>query len=191
MFMLGDCLRSDQSLKHDWKDLEEINAYLPLAFIASEDQRFLQHHGFDLDAIEKAFHEIQSGQRFRGGSTISQQVAKNLFLYREQTYLRKGLEAYFTVLIELLWSKDRIMEVYLNIVELGDLTYGVSAAAEEYFSTTAQNINQYQAALMATALPSPISYSLSSPSPYMKQRSKWVLRQMDNLGGLRLLESWY
>ncbi len=175
----------------EWEPLEEISPLLPLAVIASEDQNFLYHHGFDYDAIKKALKHNEKGKKVRGGSTISQQLSKNLFLFPTKSYIRKGVESYFTFLIELFWSKRRIMEVYLNVIELGDGVYGASAAAKMYFGKDAVNLTQTEASLIVTALPNPLIYKLSQPSPYMYSRSEWVRRQMNNLGGKQLLKDWY
>lgn len=191
MFMLSDWLQSDKNIQYQWRDLDEISVFIPLAFISSEDQRFLEHNGFDIIAIEKAYKGIKSGERFRGGSTISQQLAKNLFLYKNQSIFRKGIEAYFTVLIEFFWTKERIMEIYLNVVEMGESIYGVPAAADLFFAKKVKEINQQDASLMATALPNPKRYQLSQPSAYMRKRSIWVQKQMNNLGGVSILEKWY
>lgn len=179
---------SDQKylLRKDWVPLEDISPDLVRAVIASEDQKFPQHFGFDLEAIQDAYQDNKSGKRVRGGSTISQQTAKNLFLWPGQNYLRKGLEAYFTLLLELFWSKERIIEVYLNIVEFGPGVYGAQAAAEVYFHKDAAKLNRYECALIATALPNPAKYSLANPGPYMKRRQQWVLRNMNNLGPIEL-----
>lgn len=176
----------DKSLKwsKDWVGYDEINPSMPLAVVASEDQQFYYHHGIDPEAIQKAlkYNEKKKGKKLRGASTISQQTAKNVFLWPSRTYLRKGLEVYFTFLIELFWSKDRILEVYLNVVEMGDGIYGIEAASQEYFRKPAIKLSRSQAALIATALPLPLKRRADRPTPYMVRRKAWVLRQMNNLG---------
>ncbi len=176
---------------YEWSDIEEINSTVPLAFIAAEDQLFLKHSGFDIKAIENAITYNKNHESKRGASTISQQVAKNIFLVPTKSFFRKGAEAYFTLLIELIWSKKRIMEVYLNTVELGEGTFGVVAASERFFSIKSNAFSRNQAALLATALPNPILFNIEKPSNYMLQRKVWVLQQMNNLGGEQILISWY
>lgn len=174
-----------------WYPIEEISPYVPLAVIASEDQKFLDHHGFDIAAIQDALADNKKSKKIRGASTISQQLAKNLFLVPNKSFVRKGFEAYFTVLIELIWSKRRIMEVYLNVVEMGDGVYGVPKASHLYFQKEPINLSEGQAALIATALPNPKRYSLAKPSGYMYSRQQWIQRQMRNLGGQQLIKQWY
>lgn len=170
-------------LKHTWVPMEKINNSLPLAVWASEDQRFFSHKGFDLKEIDNAVKERNNGGRQRGASTITQQTAKNVFLSPAQTWLRKGLEAYFTTLIELIWDKQRIMEVYLNSIEMGDGIYGAQAAAKAHFGHDAATLSKEESALIAAALPSPLKRSCTKPGPYMQQRQKEILRQMKLLGG--------
>lgn len=179
------------TITKEWVDIENIKPYLPLAAIASEDQRFLDHFGLDFQAIKKAIKDNDKEDKVRGGSTITQQLAKNLFLIPSKNYVRKGLEAYFTILLETFWSKRRIMEVYLNVVEFGKGVYGASAAAKEYFGKDANQLTKENAALMITVLPNPKRYRLARPSGYMYKRSLWIQRQMYNVGGLPLIESWY
>jgi monofunctional biosynthetic peptidoglycan transglycosylase len=176
------------SIQHRWTNWNNISSHLKMAAIASEDQRFATHWGLDLHSIQKAIDEYERGQDLRGASTITQQVAKNLFLWPEHSYIRKGIEAYTALLIELLWSKERILEVYLNIVEFGDGIYGAHAAAHRYFDTTAANLSKWESAFMVTALPAPKRYDLANPSEYMLQRSSWVMRYMDLLGNQQYLE---
>lgn len=183
--------QENYTIDYRWKDLEEIDSSVPLAFISSEDQKFLDHNGFDVEAIKKAIESNKESKKVRGASTISQQVAKNVFLLPTKSYVRKGLEVYFTFLIELIWGKERIMEVYINVVELGEGVYGVEAAAQNYFKKSANKLNRSEAALMATVLPNPLIFKLKSPSAYMRKRSNWVLRQMNNLGGEGILREWY
>ena len=173
-------------LEHDWVPLEEMSADLPLAVIASEDQNFLTHHGFDVDAIMQAMKEREESGRVRGASTISQQTAKNVFLYPSSTWLRKGIEAYFTVLIELIWDKKRIIEVYLNTIEMGDGIYGAEAVAQAHFGCSARELTRSQCALIAASLPNPLKFDSGNPSPYMYRRQKWITRQMRNLGPINL-----
>lgn len=168
-------------LRHHWVPLEEISPDLPLAVIASEDQRFREHNGFDFNAISQAIKENKQGKRQRGGSTISQQTAKNVFLWPGHSWVRKGLEVYFTVLIELIWGKDRIMEVYVNSIEMGDGIYGAEAVAQWHFQCTARDLNRRQCALIAATLPNPLRFSSKNPSAYMLKRQTWILRQMRNL----------
>ena len=165
-------------LHHSWVSLDEMPASMPVAVMASEDQNFLHHHGFDYGAIERAARENMEGGRIRGGSTISQQTAKNVFLWPGRSWLRKGLETYFTFLIELFWSKQRIMEVYLNSIEMGDGIYGVEAVAEQHFNRTAEELTKADCALIAATLPNPRRFNSGSPGRYMKKRQQWILRQM-------------
>lgn len=165
-------------MKHHWVPLNEMSMYMPLAVISSEDQNFEDHHGFDYDAIGKAIEERKSGKRNRGASTISQQTAKNVFLWPTSSWVRKGLEVYFTGLIELIWGKERIMEVYLNSIETGDGIYGAEAVAQLHFNTKAEHLSKQQCALIAATLPNPLKFSSKNPSRYMIQRQGWILRQM-------------
>lgn len=169
-------------IKYKWVDWEDISPYVPLAVVAAEDQKFLEHNGFDFESISEAWEEHQSGERYRGASSISQQVAKNLYLWSGRSFIRKGLEAYFTVLIELFWSKKRILEVYVNIAQFGQGIYGVGAASEVYFQKSATKVAYYQAALMAAVLPNPNRFKINRPSPYVLERTQWILKQMDQLG---------
>ena len=164
--------------KHQWVPIEKISQAMPLAVVASEDNLFMTHHGFDRDQIRKAMDEAEKGRRRRGASTISQQTAKNVFLWPGRTYFRKGLEAYFTVLIELIWGKERIMEVYLNSIEMGKGIYGVEAASRTYFSKPAIELTRAEAALIAASLPNPRKRNLGSPSSYMLQRQSEILSLM-------------
>lgn len=167
--------------EHKWVPLEEMPEDLPIAVMASEDQLFLEHHGFDFDAIEKAWDEAKKGGRRRGASTISQQTAKNVFLWPSSTWIRKGFEAYFTFLIELVWSKERIMEVYLNVIEMGDGIYGAEAVAQQHFGCHAQQLTRQQCALIAATLPNPRKFSSKSPSSYMRKRQGQILTQMGHV----------
>lgn len=162
--------------------LQAMHRSLPLAVIASEDQRFMLHNGFAWEAIEKARAEHRKGKRLRGASTISQQTAKNVFLWPARNWLRKGLEVWFTVLIEALWPKERILEVYLNVAEMGKGVFGAEAAAQHCFNRPAVRLTREQSALIATTLPSPRRYDCRKPGPYLQGRQQWVLRQMRNIG---------
>lgn len=170
----GETLR----LKHEWVSYDKISPDLSLAVMASEDQNFLKHSGFDLNAIETALKESAEGKRRRGGSTISQQTAKNVFLWPASSWLRKGFEVYFTVLIEFFWDKQRIMEVYLNTIEMGDGIYGAEAVAREHFGCDASELSRRQCALIAATLPNPIRFDSSNPSRYMYKRQAWIMKQM-------------
>lgn len=165
-----------------WTSYKNISRHLPLAIVAAEDQKFPFHNGFDFEAISAAYIDNKAGDRIRGGSTISQQVAKNLFLWSGRSYLRKALEAYFTVLIELIWPKERILEVYINIAEMGDGVFGVGAAAPKFFRKKPQQLNMKEAALLAAVLPNPSRYSAKHPSRYVLARQKKILFHMRQLG---------
>ena len=171
-------------LQHDWVPMEEISPNLQLAVVASEDQNFLLHSGFDYDAIKKAIEENKTRKRPRGASTISQQTAKNVFLWPNSSWFRKGLEVYFTFWIELLWSKERILEVYLNSIEMGRGIYGAEAAAQVWFGKPAELLSSYEAAAIAAILPNPREYRASPASGFIEQRKGWIVRQMQNLGKL-------
>lgn len=166
------------AIHHDWVPLERMSRYMPVAVMASEDQNFMHHHGFDFGAIQDAAEEKIRGGRSRGASTISQQTAKNVFLWPTSSWVRKGFEAYFTVLIELLWSKERIMEVYLNSIEMGNNIYGVEAVAQKHFGCSAADLRRSDCALIAATLPNPRRYSSLSPSGYMRRRQKQIEHQM-------------
>lgn len=170
---------------HDWVSIDQISVSMQKAVICSEDQQFLNHKGFDLKAIEKAIAYNRSGKRMRGGSTISQQTAKNVFLWPERSWLRKGLETYFTFLIELCWSKERILEVYLNSIEMGKSIYGVEAAGQFWFKTSASKLTRYQAAAIASILPNPRVYKANPASTYIQNRKNWIVRQMNFYGPLK------
>ena len=164
--------------------LEEIDPQTALAFIASEDQRFAEHNGFDWESIEKAIeHNKENPDRMRGASTISQQVAKNVFLWQGRSWFRKGLEFYSTFLIELLWSKRRILEVYLNVAQTGKGIYGVEAAAQNYYNKSASKLTNTEAARIVACLPNPEVYSVTKPGPFVKRRTQWILKQMKYLTG--------
>jgi len=170
-------------LKKDWVSFDEISPNLKRAVVASEDQRFMEHHGFDFDAIKKAMQYNKKGRKkVVGASTISQQVAKNVFLWPSRSWLRKGFEVYFTVLIEIFWSKERILEVYLNIVELGNGVYGAEAASQYYFNINAKKLSKDQAALLAAILPNPLKWSPAKPSMYILKRRNWIRQNMARMG---------
>ena len=173
--------------RHRWVDLHRISPNLALAVVASEDQKFPVHWGFDVEAIEKAYEMNRHSHRIHGGSTISQQVAKNLFLWAGRSYLRKALEAYFTVWIESCWPKRRILEMYLNVAEFGQGTYGAEAAARRFFREPASRLTRSQAALLAAVLPNPEIYRVASPSLYIERRRAWIIGQMQALGGPEML----
>ena len=174
----------DAVLSHDWVPLEEISPNLQKAVIASEDGNFLNHYGFDFQAMQKAFKNNQKGKRIKGGSTISQQTAKNVFLWQGRSYLRKGLEAYFTVLIELVWGKERIMEVYLNSIEMGKGVYGAEEAAKHWYRKSAVNLTKREAAGIAAILPNPLKYKATNSSSYIERRKDKILRNMRHVGKL-------
>jgi monofunctional biosynthetic peptidoglycan transglycosylase len=175
------------SIKHHWRDDKQIAGQIKLAVIAAEDQLFPQHGGFDVDSIRKAIQERQDGGRLRGASTITQQTAKNLFLWSEKSLFRKGLEAWFTLLMELMLEKQRILELYLNIVEFGPGIFGVEAASQSYFGKTSAELNRRESARLAAVLPNPYRYSVRNPSAYIQKRVLWIEQQMRQLG-LKWLE---
>ena len=179
---------SSYVFRHRWVDLTQVSPNLALAVVASEDQKFPEHRGFDVEAIEKAYELNQHSHRIRGASTISQQVAKNLFLWSGRSYFRKGLEAYFTVLIESCWPKRRILEIYLNIAEFGSGIFGAEAAAQHFFHKPAARLSRSDAAVLAAVLPNPEHYSAAAPSRYVQQRRDWILEQMQALGGSEMLD---
>lgn len=175
--------------RYHWTAYSDISRHAKLAVIASEDQKFAFHPGFDFESIDRAVRDRERGKRLRGASTISQQVAKNLFLWSGGGYLRKGLEAYLTMLIELCWSKQRILEVYLNIAEFGPGIYGVGPAAEVYFKKTPASLSRADAALLAAVLPAPSRLHVTAPSPYLRSRQAWIITQMNRLGGEAYIRS--
>ena len=175
--------RPIREIQYEWRDRRELAATAARAVIASEDQRFLARHGFDFDQLQIALDEHRAGDELRGASTITQQVAKNLFLWSGRSFVRKGLEAYFTVLLEACWPKQRILEVYLNVAELGDGVFGVEAAARRFFGVSASALSAEQAALLAAVLPNPRKLLADRPSSYVRSRQSWILGQM------RLLET--
>ncbi|TDD93535.1 monofunctional biosynthetic peptidoglycan transglycosylase [Flavobacterium cellulosilyticum] len=170
---------------HDWEPIENISLNLQKAVIASEDGSFLSHNGFDFKAMQKAYKGNERGRKIKGGSTISQQTAKNVFLWQGRSYLRKGLEAYFTVLIELIWGKERIMEVYLNSIEMGNGVYGAQAATEHWYRKDASSLTPIQAAGIAAILPNPRKYSATSSSSYINGRKSKIVRIMNHIGKIQ------
>jgi len=165
--------------KRDWVSIDEMGTSIQKAVIASEDGKFTTHNGFDVKAIEKAYKNNQKGKKVKGGSTISQQTAKNVFLWPGRSYLRKGLEAYFTVLIEVVWGKERIMEVYLNSIEMGNGIYGIEAASQHWFNKSAKNLTKAEAAAIAAILPNPRVYKAKNSSRYIERRKNAIKRQMN------------
>ena len=180
--------KADIPIRHQWVSIDDMSKNLQLAVICSEDQQFIEHYGFDTKAIKKSIKEHSSGKKLRGASTISQQTAKNVFLWPHRSWVRKGLESYFTFLIETLWSKERILEVYLNSIEMGDHIYGAEAAAIFWFNKTAKNLNNQEAAAIAAILPNPRKYLADPPSTYIQKRKKWIMTQMRNYGVLSFTE---
>jgi monofunctional glycosyltransferase len=175
--------RDGPPLRYDWVDYERISGDAALAVVAAEDQLFPSHSGFDFEALSRALDHNRKGRALHGASTITQQVAKNLFLWPGRSYLRKAMEAYFTVLIEALWTKRRILEVYLNVVELGDGVFGIDAASRTYFRKPAAALRLEEAALLAAVLPNPTGLSVRRPSRFVRARQGWILKQMRRLGG--------
>ena len=189
-FMLSrkiDAFKEDQDteIHSDWEPYENISKEVALAVVASEDQAFPDHWGFDFNSIYDAMTEKR--KRVRGASTISQQVAKNVFLWHGRSFIRKGLEAYFTVLIEIIWGKERILEVYLNVAEMGKMTFGVEAASLRFYKKSAKNLTRAEAARIAAVLPNPIRFSIKNPSAYVMKRSNQISRQMRALGGQKYI----
>ena len=170
-------------IAYDWRDLDRIAPHLPVALVAAEDQRFAEHYGFDIEAIEKAQRSNARGRKVRGGSTISQQLAKNLFLWSGRSWVRKGVEAWYTLLIEAMWPKRRIIEVYANVVEFGDGVYGAQAASRSFFRKDARRLSAAESARLAAVLPSPKRYSATRPGPYVQRRARAIQRQMRFIGG--------
>lgn len=177
--------------QHDWVGWQAISPEAALAVVAAEDQKFAAHHGFDLESIRQAMEDADGGRRLRGASTLTQQLAKNLFLWPGRSWVRKGLEAWYTLLLETLWSKQRILEVYLNSVEFGRGVWGIEAASRHFFGKPAARLNRHEAALLAAALPNPLRLRVDRPGPWLRQRQAWVVSQMGALGGrahLRVIE---
>jgi monofunctional biosynthetic peptidoglycan transglycosylase len=176
------------AFRYEWTPYRNISPHAALAVIAAEDQRFPDHYGFDFVEIQQALEDQEEGQSLRGASTLSQQTAKNLFLWSGRSLIRKGLEAWFTVLLELLWSKQRILEVYLNIAEFGEHTFGVEAASRRFFNKSAAELAVGEAARLAAVLPNPLRYRVDKPSSHVLKRQRWIERQMRQLGGVAYLD---
>jgi len=187
-FMLRERLKDRNPVQHHWVELAKMSRHLPIAVVAAEDQKFLYHHGFDLASVRIAL--LEKRLRVRGASTISQQLAKNLYLWPSRSFIRKALEAYFTVLIELFWPKRRILEVYLNVVEFGPGIYGVDAASRRFFGEPPSGISARNAALLAAVLPAPKRLSALHPSEYVRQRAAAIEATVRSLGGTRYLAQW-
>ncbi|MCL7939861.1 monofunctional biosynthetic peptidoglycan transglycosylase [Halomonas sp. ATCH28] len=175
-------------IRHQWQPWQRLSDHAKLAVIAAEDQRFPLHHGFDFGEMRRAWEASRNGGRLRGASTISQQTAKNLFLWTGRSWVRKGLEAWFTLLIEALWPKQRILEVYLNIVEWDSGVFGLEAASRHYFGVAAEELSEAQASRLAAILPDPRGRDAARPGPQVERRSAWIRQQMRNLGGSGYLE---
>lgn len=184
--MLIRLIEEDIPIHHEWVAIDEISPDLVLAVVASEDNLFTKHNGFDIEAIKQARKEAEEGKRLRGASTISQQTAKNVFLWNGRSWLRKGLEAYFTVLIELIWGKERIMEAYLNSIEMGNGIYGAAAVAKYHFGKTPDKLTRSECALIAATLPNPRRFSSKKPSKYILKRQKDILANMKNIQKVNL-----
>ena len=174
---------------HDWREFDDISAHLPVALVAAEDQNFASHNGFDFKAIERARAHNARGRKTRGASTISQQLAKNLFLWSGRSWIRKGVEAWYTLLIETLWPKRRILEVYANVAEFGDGIYGAQAAARSFFRKDAKRLSPSESARLAAVLPNPKRYNAARPGPYVQRRTRAIERQMRSIGGVGYLRS--
>ncbi|WP_372793801.1 monofunctional biosynthetic peptidoglycan transglycosylase [Lutibacter sp.] len=173
------------AFNHKWVSIAEISDNLAKAVIVSEDQKFMEHFGFDMEAIEKAYEKNKKGKKIKGGSTITQQTAKNVFLWPQRSYVRKGFEVYFSFLIEVFWSKERILEVYLNSIEMGNGIYGAEAASQHWFRKPAAKLSNYEAASIAAILPNPRKYKAKGSSVYIENRKNWILRQMNYFGPLK------
>lgn len=175
----------DWKMEKSWRDFDELSDNLKYAAMAGEDAQFLKHWGFDVKSIQRAYNKNQAGKPIRGGSTISQQTAKNVFLWPGRSWIRKGFEAYFTTLIELLWSKKRIMEVYLNVIEMGDGIYGAEAATRFYYKKPATRLSKAQAALLIAVLPNPRRWTPAKPTPYIYHKQYLILRNMRRIRNLK------
>ena len=187
-FMRINAESGQRRVQHEWVDLEDVSLYFPNAVIASEDQTFPEHFGFDIKQIATVLNQNKNGKGFaRGASTLSQQIVKNLFLWPEKSMTRKALEAWYTLWLELIVPKSRIMELYVNFAQLGKSTFGVQAASKLYFGTTAKHLSPYQAALLAASLPTPSRSSPSLPSAYLQQRAEYIMDQMPRVGGRRMV----
>lgn len=177
----------EAKIHYKWRSYDEVSREMHLAAVAAEDQNFPKHWGFDFKALEKAYVNNQKGKKVRGASTISQQVAKNVFLWQGRSYVRKALEFYFTALIELVWGKKRILEVYVNVAEMGPNTFGAEAAAQKIYNKSAKNLSRAEAARLAAVLPSPIKWSAAKPGPYVTRRTGTIQKYMRALGGVKYL----
>jgi len=182
-FMLQAWVENQQRPAQQWVDFDQISPHMALAVVAAEDQRFPQHRGFDTHEIRRAIDAHREGRRLRGASTISQQTAKNLYLWPGRQMARKVIEAWFTVLIETVWGKQRILEVYLNVVQFGEGIYGVEAASRHYFNKSAAELTAAEAALLAAVLPAPTRFRADAPSAHLRERQLWIQQQMRQLGG--------
>ena len=182
-------LKPFTSIERNWFSYNNIKDDMKVAVIASEDQKFSSHFGFDFDQIEKAYKDIKRGRRFRGASTITQQTAKNLFLWKGQTFIRKGFEAYFTLLLEIYWSKERILEVYLNIAQFGENIYGVGTASRIYYKKEPAKLKRGEAAMLAAVLPNPVRYRAAKPTYFLLGRRDRIMRQMGYIGGKEYLKN--
>lgn len=189
LIMLSRQISADRgNVDFRWIDSDRISPHLKMCAIASEDQNFPYHFGFDIEAIQKAVKFNAKHKRTRGASTITQQVAKNLFLWEGRSWIRKGLELYYTLLIEIFWSKDRILEMYLNIAEMGPLTFGAEAASRKYFHKSAAQLTPQESARIIAILPSPLKWSVNHPGPFVAKRQVWILSQYYMLGGTEYLK---
>jgi monofunctional glycosyltransferase len=186
--MLSD---DGKGLSYTWKSTNEISPYIRVCAMASEDQNLPFHYGMDLEAIDKALNVNKRGKKVFGASTITQQVAKNVFLFPQRSYIRKGLELYFTLLIETLWTKQRTLEMYLNVAEMGDMVFGVEAAAQSYFNKSAQKLSLSESALIISVLPNPIKYSVKKPGPYVGERQQQITSLYHSLDGTNYLRELY
>ncbi|NAS31005.1 monofunctional biosynthetic peptidoglycan transglycosylase [Flavobacteriaceae bacterium R38] len=186
--MVMQSIEQEKSIhwKHHWVPIEKMSKNIQLAVVCSEDQKFLDHHGFDVEAIEEAYKNNKKGKRIRGASTISQQTAKNVFLWPRRSWIRKGFETYFTFLIELLWSKERILEVYLNSIEMGDGIYGIEAASIYWFNKPSAHLTASEAATIAAILPNPRNYKANPRTSYIESRKNWIVDQMIYFGPFEL-----
>ncbi len=179
----------EKPLSYQWYNYDDISKEIALAVVTSEDQNFPTHFGFDLEQIGKAFKEKNKRGRLRGASTITQQVAKNLFLWEGKSFIRKGFEAYYTILIEVFWSKRRIMEIYINIAEMGDNIFGIGMASKRYFKKFPAKLTKQESSLIAAVLPNPKKFSVQNPSVYVRKRQQWILEQMLLLGGVSYIKN--
>ncbi len=177
----------NSKINYDWESYSNVSREMHLAVVAAEDQLFPEHIGFDIKSMKNAFNHNLKGKKVRGASTISQQVAKNVFLWQGRSYIRKGLEAYFTLLIEIIWGKQRILEVYVNVAEMGHNLFGAEAAAQKYFGKSSKALSRTEAAKLASILPSPRKWSVTNPGPYVSRRVPKIARQMRALGGTAYL----